>query len=541
MRGIALFAVLLLTDAAALAAQEQPDPAPPQAPQESEALQALRPLLERIEERRRELARQTEASAERREELAQEIGTLERDFAAIATGVDRAQLEGSSMHTTLAAEIEDLLRPLLEELKSATEEPRELERLRSEVALYERRAQLADAAILNVERLERIAVDDELRGELADVQLEWQGIRADAVKGRAVAQAQLDQRERNRKPLVESASGFVANFFRSKGLNLLLAVLAFAAVFLGLRFTAERLLRAVTPRRAEGQRFYVRLLRVLSQVMIVVAAMLTALMVLYAAGDWVLLGLALLFLLGLAWAAKNTAPRFLDEMRLLLNLGPVREGERVVFEGLPWRVDRLTLYTTLSNPALSGGEIRLPLRALAGLHSRRWDASEPWFPCAEGDWVLLSDGTRGKVVTQTPEMTQLVRLGGARVTYQTADFLAQSPQNISAGFRLAEVFGVDYQHQSLATTDIPQAMLARLQPELEKAAGEDNLVNLAVEFRQAGASSLDYEVLADFNGEVAQRHERLRRTIQRVLVDACNENDWVIPFTQVTLHQAPAS
>lgn len=31
----------------------------------------------------------------------------------------------------------------------------------------------------------------------------------------------------------------------------------------------------------------------------------------------------------------------------------------------------------------------------------------------------------------------------------------------------------------------------------------------------------------------------IRHGIQRILVDACNDQGWEIPFTQITLHQAP--
>ena len=37
---------------------------------------------------------------------------------------------------------------------------------------------------------------------------------------------------------------------------------------------------------------------------------------------------------------------------------------------------------------------------------------------------------------------------------------------------------------------------------------------------------------------VAARWNMLRRIIPRVCVDVCNEQGWVIPFTQITLHQA---
>ena len=246
----------------------------------------------------------------------------------------------------------------------------------------------------------------------------------------------------------------------------------------------------------------------------------------------------LLLLFWAAVASKQVLPRVVEEARIVLGLGALRENERVVFAGVPWRIDSLNFYTDLCNPDLSGGKIRLPVRELIGLHSRPCGSKESWFPCREGDWVELGDGTRGKVVSQTPELVQLVKLGGSRVTYQTEAFLGTSPENLSADFRLRVIFGVDYQHQAICTTEIPEAMHTAVLGALVGKIGEDNVRNLTVDFRAAGASSLDYEVIADLAGDVAAKKESLGRMIQRELVDACNEHGWVIPFTQITVHQA---
>ncbi|MGB1011645.1 MAG: hypothetical protein ACPGVP_18175 [Thiolinea sp.] len=71
---------------------------------------------------------------------------------------------------------------------------------------------------------------------------------------------------------------------------------------------------------------------------------------------------------------------------------------------------------------------------------------------------------------------------------------------------------------------------------LEEEGYSKDLLNLRVEFEYANASSLDLAVIADFKGGVADLYNRLRRAIQRWCVDACTENDWEIPFTQITLH-----
>ena len=109
---------------------------------------------------------------------------------------------------------------------------------------------------------------------------------------------------------------------------------------------------------------------------------------------------------------------------MILNLGPVRQNERIIYEGIPWKVPKVNLYTSLINPALEGGEIRLPMRDLVTLHSRPNGEDELWFPCRKDDWVLLSDDTFGKVLQQTPDYAHIVKLGGTRKVNPTAEFLS---------------------------------------------------------------------------------------------------------------------
>jgi small-conductance mechanosensitive channel len=153
---------------------------------------------------------------------------------------------------------------------------------------------------------------------------------------------------------------------------------------------------------------------------------------------------------------------------------------------------------------------------------------------------LLSDGTRARVATQTPETVRVVLPGGGPKTYPTADFCALAPRNLSEGFRLEVAFGVDYRHQAICTGEIPKKMLAALQRELPNVVPERQIERIDVLFMNAGASSLDYEAQADFTGDAAHIYKKLRFAMARILVDACNEHGWVIPFQQVTVHQAVA-
>jgi hypothetical protein len=172
------------------------------------------------------------------------------------------------------------------------------------------------------------------------------------------------------------------------------------------------------------------------------------------------------------------------------------------------------------------------------LRSRPASENEPWFPTRSGDWVVLNDETHGKVVVQTPEIVKLKLLGGASITYNTPDYLARTPMNLSSGFRLWIVFGIDYAHQAIITKEIPALLETAIIDELT-AEGHGELINsIQVQFKEAGPSSLDVAILADFKGDAGSEYNQLQRTIQRLCVDMCNRHHWVIPFQQVTVHMA---
>ncbi len=170
--------------------------------------------------------------------------------------------------------------------------------------------------------------------------------------------------------------------------------------------------------------------------------------------------------------------------------------------------------------------------------SRESDPKEPWFPTELDDWAILSDGTYGKVITQTPEQVVFLRLGGSMKTFPTTDFLVAFPEKLSRGFRISNTFGIDYKHQPDAVGSIPEVMQQALTLALVGEFGRDAVRSIQVEFSTAGASSLDYDIIADFDGVLASKHRALHRRIQTICLDTCNVHGWVIPFTQITVHQA---
>ena len=509
-------------------------------------LQAQQDLLTKIQQQE-EFLKAAESDDEKTR-IRSEIGDLqkrviaaEKNFQSIATGIESEIFDQTSKtEFNWQTELQEIVGPIIEELKNLTARPREIERLRQDITTYTRQQTAIQSALDNILILKQYTTDSKIEQALSATENLWVDREKDVANALEIAHHQLDEKLRAEKPLGDSIQELFRNFFSSRGRNVLFAILAFLSVLVLLRYLYPHFVKISPFHGGRKRTFYGRLIDVLYGLTTIVGATLALIVVLYVTADWVLLGLVMILLIGLLWAARQGLPTVWEQVKLLLNLSTVRENERVLYNGLPWKVASLNLYTRFHNPALKGGLIRLPLRDLVSLQSRPFHKDEPWFPTQEGDWVLLDDGTFGTVILQTPEIVQLRLLGGSLKTYPTAAFVGQNPTDLSHDFRVSVTFGVDYKHQAISTQDVPAGLKACLQADLGRAGYTNHVKNVVVEFQEAAASSLDMAILVDFSGDIAQDYPKLQRLIQRIAVDACNEHGWEIPFTQITVHQARA-
>lgn len=470
--------------------------------------------------------------------LANRIEAARKRFDAVATGIDMESYAAKPQkNIDLPQEIKQLLEPMIQQLKEMTAKPRETEALRRRVDAYQIQADAASKAVENISRLYAAAQDRNVKDLLKDSLDSWSAKSREASSQFAVAKLQLEDKLKGEQSVWQSLQLAVRKFFRSRGLNLLLAILAFVATFIAFRFVRRRVRRAFPTLLSTHRSFTLRMAEVVYQAAMIVSASMAFILTLYLTEDWALLGVAILFLLGLAWTAKQALPKFYHQYRLMLNLGTVKEGERLIYNGIPWQVVSLHLFGKLVNPELSGGTISIPLTTLLDMSSRVSGPDEPWFPCRVNDWVILADGTRGKVLVQTPDSVQLILLGGARKTYPTVEFLKLNPNNISTNFRVTSVFGLDYRHQAEVTGEIPRKLLESLGEALKREPWGKEIVTVRVEFKEAGTSSLDLQVIVDLTGRAAQHYEKIHRSVQRQCVDAANRFGWTIPFPQLTVHR----
>lgn len=542
-----LLTALFLAGGLALAQDPAALPPPADVAKNLEMLRSLAPALQTAEEDLAALradpdpADTEQAKAERAERIdaqRERVRQLRENFRIISSGVeDKAYLSEAEEAASPDSQFQDLLKPVLDSMREATAKPREMAELRSEYDVWQEREALARAALDRVTATLAAAEDPQIREELEGARKLWSSRLDEALSQTGTLSRQIEERDKNTPSVWSFVSQGISGFWRNRGLNLLLALGISIAVYLGVR-RGYRLLRQRTSIfRRKGEGLLIRSADMIVAAAAVVLAFLAAVLVFYLRGDWLILTLAIVFIVGLLWASKQAIPPYLDEIKLILNLGSVRQGERLIYEGIPWKVDRLHFYCEFSNPQLAGGTLRLPVRDVMPLHSRPAVPKEPWFPTHQDDWVRLDDGIFGKVIQQTPEMVVVLRLGGSMKTYATPEFIGQNPENLSRGFRISVTFGIDYRHQEIATTTVPEILLRALEPKLVETVGRENLRSVKVEFAGAAASSLDYAVLADFAGDVASRANVLERLIQKTCVDACNEHGWTIPFTQITVHQ----
>jgi len=435
----------------------------------------------------------------------------------------------------LQKELFSLLEPALKEMKHATSDVRIKSQLREKVDYYEQREPIAREALKNIASLNRTNKNKKIKKALIEMNRNWQKQLVFIETELKAKRLQLKKLESQETSLANKSENFFKDFFQRRGWTLIQALLAITGVLVISRIIHLVIVRTFKGYRAEHRGVQLRVIDLLHRFITFLLMLISPMIIFYLEEDWVLFSLGILFFIGLAWSLRQAVPKYWGQLELFLNVGPVREGERLMLDGIPWKVKHINMYSILENP-VAGLRQRVDINDLVDLRSRPIDGFEPWFPCKRGDWVHLTDGVRGKVIGISIEFIQLIQRGGASTTYKMDDFLSLSPKNLSKSFRIKETFGISYSLQKDSTSSIIEALQEAINKRVIDEGYGDDVQNIRVEFQSANSSSLDLVVIADFKGSVADIYMRLRRAIQRWCVDACTENNWEIPYPQLTVH-----
>jgi len=485
-----------------------------------------------------------EDSAERIE-IEQKIERINSDIASLQSAFSHIALNGVSASTLTQQpdiqinwkdEIEQISRPLLSTLKELTAKPRELDSLRREIALREDQLETIGKALDSLHAIQTqtppAAIAEPLNKLLAD----WEQRKDEARRALEIALYKQNNLMTDTVTWYKSIGKSTADFFSGRGLTLMLAIFISFIIWLvgrGLLWLYWRwLYRSRDDSAVKRAPLVMYSYRLVTAIIIVVAI----LMVFYVRGDLLLLTLAVIALAGVALSLRQTLPRYAAELRLLLGVGPVREQERLVLDGVPYLVESLSIYSVLRNPRLDG-VMRLPLQTMNDYASRP-AGEEPWFPCKTGDFILLDNGNLGKVTRQTIEFVEITVLDSI-MQIRTSDFLQRNIRNLTReGFGIACSFGIDYQHQAICLDTVPQRFREGVITRFEQAGLGKDIRDILVEFDSAGSSSLDYRIYLVMDGHAASAYYKVQRLVQQACVAVCNREGWVIPFTQITVHSA---
>ena len=473
-------------------------------------------------------------------QLDQQLSDSVADFERIATGVEPSVfIAQAETGFSWKDELTTLLEPTVKELKQLTARARQKTQLKEEILDLGKQAATANRAVAQLNTLIAASHDPKIKTYLRELLPAWQNMHKRLQGKLELTQLELVKLEDQNGGAAHSPTEYIKTFFRERGLYLLAAVLAFGGVLVLCRLLNLLLMRVLPGARRDQRPLYVRIFEILFYVFTMVAAVGSFVFVLYLAEDWFLLSLALILLLGVVWAVRQVVPKLWQQSLLMLNLGPVHEGERVIYQEIPWKVEALNVFCKLHNPDL-GMTLRIPIASMIDQISRPFTQDEPWFPCRKDDWMLIGAKPLAKVVSCTHELVEVVEMGGRRIVYRTGDFLAATPINLSSGFSLSILFGLSYDLQPIITTEVLAKLEAFLQGKMEEHGYMEGCHSLSVDFKQAGASSLDVVVLATFKGEMVPQYPRLERALNKWCVDCCNENGWEIPFPQLTVHRPDA-
>lgn len=487
------------------------------------------------------------------EQLQNEIEDLNKNFETLATQLHATEIPAQqNKEMGWLEELQEITRPLLNALREITQRPRRIDNLKARIESIQSQILSYQGARENLESLLKLngkypeITNDEKNNRVNSKQIidnYNENLQRLADKyNPELLQLELEETKRSLNELqtdgttvLSVVSESIGDFLKERGNHFLLAV----STFFGLLWFLSFLYKTIQDRTKMFSKFNRsarKIVKTVYNLLIFAVSALISLLVLYLLNDWLLLSFIVMFLIALGWTSRQLIPKFLQELRLILNFGTVREGERMFWKGVPWLVKEIGVNAILMNPRLQGGVINLPVGELIGHHSRPFVKEEEWFPTDTGDWVILSDDTYGKVLSQTPEQVILENLG-SRKYYLSPEFLTLKPKNLSSGFTLRIKFGLDYGVQSRICHELPDLFLSGLEKNTQDLQDSKPPVFdfLKVQFADPGASSLNLVVIAGVNGAYGDDYYSLQRKINTIMVQICNENDLVIPFNQMTL------
>jgi len=474
-------------------------------------------------------------------ELTANVMQLRTTLETIATGgVDKKLFESTPKDTKKdwREDVSLIAQPVLDSLKEITEKPRRVKELNELIELKNAEIAVSNEALNSLSTMTKSDDTYALQGSLLNLTSKWQKRLDDATSAIAIAEIQLKglSGEQSVSKTIYSA---LINFAKGRGLTIVMAIAAAWLVWFCVRLLLKVYQHTLLDKRQTGSRTRYRVAKYSIQAMTFSLILIAVFIVFYERHDVLLLGLLILLIVGFVLNAKQLLPKYTKEARLLLNLGAMREGERVIYKNLPFRVESINLYTVFKNPELDG-TFRIPLAELTKISSRPV-TNDSWFPTSAGDVVFLENGDLLEVLNQNPDTVELKKRGGELLSIPSAQFYSMSMTNLTrlGTFGVTSSFGVDYDHQHISTSEIPKQLEEAIRLAIAGSDLADALREVRVELSEAANSSINYWIFVTMHSRVAFSYFRVQRIIQSACIETCGRRGWTIPFPHISLVKKP--
>jgi small-conductance mechanosensitive channel len=477
----------------------------------------------------------TRETLERIAQLQIELNHLDANFEARSTQLSQNEINfKKKSEDNWLGKVQAMTKPIINILHRLSEKPRKIDTLQEEIEILERKISKSSTANKSLKAMSEIPENlatqnanqlQKYRDRFEELKIKYNPqilkLELDAARGN------LQKLEGNKKTLLDLTSELIEEFFSVRGKNILFAL----GAFLGVWWALNKLGKLLINRSQFGKAF-----KTAYGFLTITACIGSSVLVLFLRNDWLLLSVVSLILLAVFWTSRQIIPQFFNELKMIMNLGPVKEGERIIWEGLPWLVKEVGMQTTIENKNLENGIFSVPISYLIDLHSRSVVEDEPWFPTKKGNWVLLSDKTYGQILFQTIEQV-VVLSEGSKKFYPTQEFLNLNPINLSTGFDLFIEFGLNHSVQEKIPDEIPQLFESEIQKQfkerIEKKPADFNELN--VMFSEITPTSLNLTIIVKVDGRLANEYYIIRKEINSALVRVCNANGFAIPSNQITI------
>lgn len=493
---------------------------------------------------------ETELQAEQIEEKKAAISTqlknlmahkvmLEHDFTLGVTGIDANPDRGQSNEKiNWEDELKKVFSPVIINLKEFTEPTRKVELLNTDITYYHLQLPKMKKGIEQIDMLLLEPKNKQLTKKLLLEKKYWEQQEKEMSTKLEVAKQQAMELESHKVTPGDAFKTLNETIFSKQGLNILLAIMAFF-LSLTILYLLRRLFHVINPLNYIPRfKFIGSVIDVVLYILTYVISILTLMVALYMAGSMLALAIVAFIVVGMLWTLRNTLPGFMEQIQLLLGYGPVRHGEKIIYNGMQWLVESVGVYSYFCNPLLTGNKVRLPIKDLISMRSRPYDEGESWFPCKEGDYILINHKDWRQVIMQTPERVTF-NWFEMKESMPTSTFLQQKVFNLSAApFWAGVSFHIDYKHRFEIMDDIVTKLGDYLEEEFKKLPFGDKLIAPWVDFAEMTDLSLGMMVWVQLKPEAAAKYDVIKLRLTQICLRAANKYGWqVIRFNPVSHYQ----